>query len=117
MINIDMIEDIEDESLSFYENLNCLIQAINEWDEELTLLRDYSTSIKTFLGGSLKRNKENINIFLKSKNPSKEAWKIESISVLLDLLDNNSELLDDVLSKLYLDIEKHISSDGAVQSL
>lgn len=104
MIKIDFIENIDENDKPFQEQLDCLLEAIFNWDEKLIFLDDYLKSIKEFLNGSLKRNKCNIRDVLKRKNSVKTAWKMESISVLIRLLDDNDQLLENILEDIIVRI-------------
>ncbi len=66
MIKVDFIEDIDDKDESFQKQLDCLLEAIFNWDEISVFLDDYLKSVKKFLNGSLERNKCDIeDIFLR----------------------------------------------------
>lgn len=109
MISISIIEEIEDEELEFYQNLTIILQAIDDWDEELEYLEEYFESVRSYTGGTLYKNKKQIEEILCTKNPLEESWKIESVSVLLDIIDNEHQILEEVLIKLASDIENHHS--------
>ncbi len=109
MIDIKVIEEIENEELPFYKKLIVILQAINDWDDNIDNIEEYLQSVKIFLGGSISMNRIEINQILIEKNSLKKLWKMESISVLLDILDNDCQILEDVLKELSTDIKKYIS--------
>jgi hypothetical protein len=108
---INVLEDIEDESLSFYEELTCLLEAIDNWESEIVTLENYLSSVESFLGNSLSVNRLEISKILEQKNPRETAWKMESISILLELLDNDDDLLVDVLNNLFARVIDYLSNN------
>jgi hypothetical protein len=112
-IKIDQLDDIEDENLYFYERNDILVKSILEWGAiEIVTLQDFIFSITKFLGGSLSLHKKEINQILSKKSIHKDAWKIESISTLLGIIEQN-EKLDHSLDKLKQDLEKYFYNDDS----
>ena len=108
MIKVDLIEEIDYANFPSYRKLNVLIEAINDWERNINTIEEYILLIQDYLGGSLSLNKKDINQILSEKNVFDDAWKMESISTLLDILDDN-ELLNVALDNLILDIKIYLS--------
>lgn len=110
MIDVNKMEDIDNEGLSFYENLQIVLEAINDWDREVETLEGYIESLKVFLGDTLKMNKDGIKEVLKSKDPLSNSWKMESVSILLDVFPEENSLLHQILDNLMKDLQQYFGS-------
>jgi len=106
--SIDDVDDIEDENLEFYEQLCILLRAINDWDERIFFVEDYILALNNFLGNDISLTKTEINLLLERKNAFSEMWNMESVSVLLTILENKEDNLEVVLDKLIFDIKNHL---------
>lgn len=86
-----LIEDLytlkENIDQSEVKSLDCLLQVINDWPNHFDTLEEYLADIRVFL-----KNKnitiEAIQSKLVTLDPSKNAWEIESLTGLLDLMNN-----------------------------
>ena len=94
-IKIEDIEKNHDNSL----NLQLLMEAINDWRTAPTTLDEYFHSVAEFLKIDLSSKKENIRNALQERNNINCAWEIESITSLLELMEEGQTLND-----LYLKI-------------
>ncbi|MFI5139380.1 MAG: hypothetical protein ACHQIM_16275 [Sphingobacteriales bacterium] len=107
-ISIEKIEEIQESQImdSFSEKvIDILLSAINDWPDEVVSLEDYELKVSAFIGGET--TKKRIKSILKKNDISKGAWKSESLSQVIDMLelyDKDLSLKDVILelkTKLY----------------
>ena len=111
MIDIDILDDIEDESLPFYKKMHTLLLAINDWDEDIHFLEDYISGVRLFLGGTLELQRSEIMERISGRFFN-DAWKMESITILSEILKTNDENLNDSLNELIDDLTKYLNSSA-----
>jgi hypothetical protein len=112
MIKIETIQDIDEGDTNFSNQLSIFVEAENNWDESIDYVEQYIVRIREYLGGTLNLNRFEILDIVKTKNLMTDAWKVESIHVLLKLLDDQplslkmSSALDELIANLrnYLDM-------------
>jgi hypothetical protein len=95
------IKDIDYEGTPFYNKIQLFLQAVNDWDEDIESVEEFLFRISEYLGGSLAYEKDTMTKILIKKNIFEEAWKVESLSTLLNLLEAE-ETLEEALNKLFL---------------
>ncbi len=113
MIQIELIENISSEldeniKTEFYNDIEILLGAINDWDETYTTLEDFEIAWTNFLNGSLNHRSEVVSSILSLKNPQKDAWKMESISGLIRILKNDKRdmTLQEALDNIKINIRR-----------
>lgn len=79
------------------------------WDEEIIYVEDYIQEVKRMLGGNLELNKQQIIAKANFGDFKNDSWKLESIAILSDILENEDELLESILDKLTNDIGAYLS--------
>lgn len=103
MITIEELRQIYDSKKKNNDKIQILIEAINDWNSDSEFLEDYLLEIKEYLG-TLELTKREVNEIIDKKPLSKDAWKVESISSLLLIVDDENELLHEALYKLISNI-------------
>src|SRR5689334_19472754 len=98
MTKIETLQNIDDTQVGFSIELNILFEALSDWDDPLDYVEEYLERVKEYLGGTLNLSRSQVLDILGTKNVVYEAWKMESVSTLLKLLDdsifNKSRLLN-----------------------
>jgi hypothetical protein len=106
MISIEELNYFECLDPILQEKADKLSEAITNWELPILYVEDYIKGITIFLGGSIEINKWQIESVLENRNAVYDMWKMESISVLLDLYENESSslnlkfILDDLIFKI-----------------
>lgn len=102
MITIEQLRQIYDRKKK--KKIRIILEAINDWDSDIEFLEDYLLKIEEYLG-TLELTTKEVHEIIDKKDLSKDAWKMESISTLLLIVDEN-EILNDVLNELIANISK-----------
>lgn len=108
MNSINYLDELEDESLPFFDNGELILKSSLQWDTEVYSVMDYVIKLKNFLKSKdLDLTKEEVKSILKRKNPLKDSWKQESISeLILDIKENQT--LKDFFNEFLVMYGKHV---------
>ena len=81
------------------KSLDCLLQVVNDWPNSFDTLEEYLADIRIFLE-TKSITAETIQSKLNTLDASKNAWEMESLTGLLELMNNKIEnkLLKEILA-------------------
>ena len=101
---IDVLESDPTEN-NYKSAADNLLEAFTDWPTENIEVSEMISELKKEVQGKL--TFDNISRFLKTLNPIKDAWKMESLSSILELFDfeqnknvNKKIELEDILEKI-----------------
>jgi len=109
-IKIDSLEKLtRDGSIrgSKKKKIEILLAAINDWPTVISTLNDYLTEVTLVTGPPVTR--KTIESGMKKLSFSSDAWKIESLTQLSELLDINESL-----EQFFTELESLIASDNEI---
>jgi hypothetical protein len=84
--------------------IEILLAAINDWPSPVENLNDFKSQVSKTLGGSV--TKEKIEACVANLNVVSDAWKIESLTQLLDIFNLNKKysLLEEFITDINLQL-------------
>ncbi len=110
-IGIYELEKIqESESLNSFAKkaIDILLSSINDWPDTVFDLDSFETGVSDFIGGEVTKRK----IKSTKVDISKDAWKAESLSQLLELFKLYDESLS--LKKIIIKLKKYLSEEDFI---
>ena len=108
-LNIESLYKIEDETLSFHEELQILIDSIYNWDGPANSTDQFFEGIKKYIRRDLHLTKKEALNILNDENFQLSLWKHESFFLLTNLYKSDSEFLDERIKKLLAKITRYLN--------
>lgn len=110
-LSFELIDEIEDKSLSFFDDLQILIRAMDNWDNTVVTIGSYLNNIELFIGRDLKVSIRDINEILEDSNNQMSLWKHESFFELSKLIKTENEILEDKLDELISSVQAYLNRE------
>lgn len=115
MIQIKAIEamDVGEEEMLLSKRIDIFLEAVTDWDTLIDTFEEFELLLSRFLGGSLALGYHQVVSILKEKDTSTEAWRIESASGILRLLEdyNGYTTIGNALNDLKIDILEYLEKN------
>jgi hypothetical protein len=103
---LEKIQESDDISLFAKKAIDILLSSINDWPDPVFDLDSFETCVSDFVGGEATKRK----IKSTKVDVSKDAWRAESLSQLLDLFKLYDENIS--LKKIILKLKKYLSEEN-----